>query len=117
MSAQTDYVPFSHYIPQPPLSEYVDVLWIYEGYSVPHAQERLMPTGAMELVICLDEDDRMGSGLSGVQSSFTILNTTRPFSLIGVHFKAGAVSHSSVCLPANCILESSGFEKYSARFT
>ena len=88
MSHQTD-PRFAHYVPCPPLSEYVDVLWIYEGYSVPHAQERLMPTGAMELVICLDEDDRMGSGLSGVQSSFTILNTTRPFSLIGVHFKEG----------------------------
>src|SRR5262245_36981709 len=89
MSAQTDYVPFSHYIPQSPLSDYVAVLWIYEGYSVPHSQERLMPTGAMELVICLDEDDRMGAGLSGVQHSFTVLVPSRPFSMIGAHFRPG----------------------------
>src|SRR5262245_33970686 len=89
MSAETDYVPFGHYIPRPPLSDYVDVLWIYEGYSVPHSQERLMPTGGMELVICLDEDGRMGSGLSGVQSSFTVLDTSTPFSMIGAHFKPG----------------------------
>ncbi len=48
-----------------------------------------MPTGAMELVICLDEDDRMASGLSGVHSSSTILDTSRPFSMIGAHFKPG----------------------------
>ena len=89
MSAESDYVPFGHYVPRPPLSDYVDVLWIYEGYSVPHSHERLMPTGSMELVICLDEDDRMGSGLSGVQSSFTVLDTSRPFSMIGAHFKPG----------------------------
>jgi len=89
MSAQTDYVPFSHYVPRSPLSDYVDVLWTYEGYSVPHSQERLMPTGTMELVIGLDEDNRTGSGLWGVQSSSTVLNTSRPFSVIAAHFKPG----------------------------
>src|SRR5262249_2777280 len=91
MSAQTDYVPFSHYIKQPPLSDYVDCLWMYEGYSVPLPKEGFMPTGARDWVVCLDEDDRMGSGLSGVQSSPTVLDPSRPFSMIGAHFKPGGI--------------------------
>jgi AraC-like DNA-binding protein len=79
----------SVYIPQPPLSEYVDVIWIYEGYSQPHAQERLLPTGAMDLVISLDEDDRIGSAVSGARSEFAVLDTSRPFGIIGAHFKPG----------------------------
>src|SRR5262245_3677792 len=85
--SKPDSQPFSHYVPRPPLSDYVDILWIYEGYSVPHAQERLMPTGVMELVIGLD--DRMGAGLSGLQSRFVVLDTSTAFSVIGVHFKPG----------------------------
>jgi AraC-like DNA-binding protein len=89
MSAQPEYEPFAHYVPRAPLSDYIDILWIYEGYSVPHMQERLMPTGSMELVIGLDEDGRMGAGLAGAQSSYVVLDTSTPFSLIGAHFKPG----------------------------
>jgi AraC-like DNA-binding protein len=89
MAAHNEIGPFSHYVPQPPLSDYVDMLWIFERYSVPHAQERLMPTGAMELVIGLDDGLRMGAGIAGVQSRFMVLDTSKPFSVIGAHFKPG----------------------------
>ncbi len=42
--------------PLPPLSDFVDVLWLYEGYDVPHEKERLLPDGCVELVINLAED-------------------------------------------------------------
>ena len=80
---------FACHVPQPPLSDYVSVFWLAEGYAVPHAQERLLPTGAMDLVIALDEDNRTGSGISGARSEFAVLDTSRPFSVIGAHFKAG----------------------------
>jgi len=82
-------MPFSHYIPAPPLSDYIELLWIYEGYSAPHAKERVLPTGSMELIFGLDEDQRVGCSLTGAQTQFTILNTSRPFSVMGVHFKPG----------------------------
>ena len=82
-------IPFSHYIPAPPLSDYIELLWIYEGYSAQHAKERLLPTGSMELVFALDEDRRAGCSLMGAQTQFTILDTSRPFSVMGVHFKPG----------------------------
>src|SRR5688572_16078539 len=80
---------FASCVPQPPLSDYVSVFWIAQGYAVPHAQERLLPTGAMDLVIGLDDDNRTGSGISGARSEFAVLDTSRPCSMIGAHFKPG----------------------------
>jgi AraC-like DNA-binding protein len=80
---------FSAYVPKAPLCDYVEILWIYEGYSVPHMQERLLPGGRMELVIGLDPDDRIGMGLTGVHSRFMVLDTSFTFSIIGAHFRAG----------------------------
>ena len=46
--------PFHLYKPGPPLSEFVDFFWIYEGYAPPHRGERLLPTGTSELVFSVD---------------------------------------------------------------
>ena len=42
--------------PRPPLSQFVHLLWLYEGYTQPHAKERVLPTGEMQIVINLLED-------------------------------------------------------------
>ncbi|MGH8488975.1 MAG: DUF6597 domain-containing transcriptional factor, partial [Gammaproteobacteria bacterium] len=44
------------YVPQPPLSDFVALLWLYEGDDLPHPKERLLPTGTVELVINLRSD-------------------------------------------------------------
>ena len=80
---------FAHRTPtRPPLSSYADLLWLAEGYAQPHSSERLLPTGNMDMVLSLDG----GHGrdrVSGAQSRFTILDTSRPLSLIGVRFRPG----------------------------
>ena len=81
--------PFHCRRPARPLSDYVDFLWTYDGYLSQHSRERLLPTGTMELVFRLDADGRTDCGLSGPRSEFAVLETVRPFSIIGVHFKAG----------------------------
>jgi AraC-like DNA-binding protein len=86
-------------IPQPPLSDYVDLIWLSEDHAQPHPQERLLPTGAMTLVIFLDEHSRQGTGFSGAHSEFMLLDTSRPFSMIGVAFKPGG-GFPFVSLPA-----------------
>lgn len=43
------------YIPQPPLSDLVEMFWLYEGFAQP-AKERALPTGTVELVINLRND-------------------------------------------------------------
>jgi AraC-like DNA-binding protein len=77
------------HIPPPPLSDHVDLIWYSEGYAQPHPQERLLPTGAMTLVVFLDQDVRLDSGISGARSEFLLLDTSRPFTMIGVAFKPG----------------------------
>jgi AraC-like DNA-binding protein len=96
---------FRTYRPGPPLSDFVDLFWLYEGYapSHAHAKERLLPTGTMELVINLREDrvrvydrqdtDRFecfrGSVICGAQSEFFVIDTAEQASVIGVHFRPG----------------------------
>jgi AraC-like DNA-binding protein len=92
-----------HYIPPPPLSNFVQLLWLYEGYTQPHDKERILPDGSMELVINLvDNHSRVydrknpsefqtthGALLVGVQSNYFVIDTAEQFSVMGVHFKPG----------------------------
>lgn len=94
---------FRTYKPAPPLSGFVDKLWLYEGYMQPHAKERLLPTGTFELVINLHEDqsriyDRddhdkfqrlRGTLVCGVHSEFFVIDTAAQLAVMGVHFKPG----------------------------
>jgi AraC-like DNA-binding protein len=73
-------------IPKPPLSEFVDQIWLYSGYSVPHKQERLMPTGTMELVFDLTLGVVV---LAGVHSRPTIIDTAGMLHILGIHFRPG----------------------------
>ncbi len=90
-------------VPGPPLSQFVNLLWLYEGYTQPHAKERILPTGEMQIVINLLEDrscvyernetDRCqnfgGSLLSGAHSQYQVIGTAQQASVIGVHFRPG----------------------------
>ena len=78
-----------HRITRPPLSNYVDYLWESAGYVQPHARERILPMGTMELVIDLDARGRASCSLSGAGSRFFVLDTSRPRTLIAAHFKPG----------------------------
>jgi AraC-like DNA-binding protein len=94
---------FLRHVPGPPLSQFVDLLWLYEGYTQPHAKERILPTGEMQIVINLLEDhssvydrddtDRCqtfrGSLLSGAHSQYQVIGTAQQASVIGVHFRPG----------------------------
>ena len=89
--------------PAPPLSDFVDLLWLYDGYTQPHAMERLLPDGSMELVVDLRQDrtriyDKDGNGtyetvfgsvVVGAQSEYFVLDTACQTSVIGAHFKPG----------------------------
>src|SRR5580658_3781568 len=94
---------FLKHVPGPPLSQFVNLLWLYEGYTQPHAKERILPTGEMQIVINLaadrscvyerDDTDRCltfgGSLLSGAHSQYQVIGTAQQASVIGVHFRPG----------------------------
>jgi AraC-like DNA-binding protein len=91
------------HIPRPPLSEFVDSLWLYEGYTQAHAKERVLPTGEMQIVINLGEDhfsvydrddtDRCqifrGPLVSGAHSEYVVISTAMQACVMGVHFRPG----------------------------
>jgi AraC-like DNA-binding protein len=78
-----------HRITAAPLADYVEFLWLSEGYAPGHPAERLLPTGRMGLVLDVGGHDPIPGLLSGARTSSFVLDTSRPLSLIGVAFKAG----------------------------
>jgi len=91
------------YIPGPPLCRFVEWLWLYEGDNLPHRKERVLPDGAMQLIVNLREDrlrafDRedhgecrsfCGSLVSGAHSEFVVIDTACLGEVMGVHFRPG----------------------------
>jgi AraC-like DNA-binding protein len=71
------------------LSRFVDYFWSYSGYAPPHRREHVLPTGMIELVFRVNADGTSASGVAGPRSSAMLLDTSQPFSVIAVHFKAG----------------------------
>jgi AraC-like DNA-binding protein len=92
-----------HHIPGPPLSRFVRLMWLYEGYTQPHAKERVLPTGEMQLVINLLEDKTRiyerddtnrcqtycGSVIAGAHSEYMVIGTAMQAYIIGVCFRPG----------------------------
>jgi AraC-like DNA-binding protein len=81
-----------HYRPRPPLSDFIELLWLYEQPTPSHASERVLPTGTTELVINLGDSGRsFDAVVAGPHSRYFTLDTTRPSAVIGAHFKPGGV--------------------------
>ena len=91
------------YRPSWPLASFVRNVWYYDGYTQPHALERLMPDGMLSLVINLDEDivrvydpcdhskpDIMrGAVVMGAHQRFFIIDTAEQRHVLGVQFLPG----------------------------
>src|SRR5262245_7488591 len=76
------------YVPRPPLSHFVEIIWLYEHYGAGHPRERVLPTGTTELVIDL-RDHRHAPVIAGPSSEFFTITTADRPSLLGVHFRPG----------------------------
>lgn len=94
---------FRSYKPIPPLSDFVENLWLYNGFDSPRLKERILPSGAFELVFNL-RDNRLriykaaqpdrcqhlsGAIVSGPYEGFFLADTAEEASVMGVHFKPG----------------------------
>jgi methylphosphotriester-DNA--protein-cysteine methyltransferase len=97
---------YSTYRPNLPLSEFVEIFWLYEGYTQPHVKERIMPDGSMQVIVnLLDDELKMydprhpecyerfsGALFAGPRSGFAVIDTAAQASLVGIHFKPGGAS-------------------------
>jgi len=94
---------FNFYKPKPPLSKFVDNFWLYEGHEAEHKTERILPTGTLELVINLRQNELRfydaerpenrsrfsGALVSGAHGRGFAPDTAEEAFIIGVHFKPG----------------------------
>ena len=81
---------YRRHTPRPPLSAFVELLWLFERPAPSHGSERVLPTGTTELVIDLTNDG-FDAVVAGPHSRYFVLDTSRPTSVIGAHFKPGGV--------------------------
>jgi AraC-like DNA-binding protein len=94
---------FKFYKPKPPLSNFVDRFWLYEGRAAEHQTERILPTGTLELAINLRQNELgfydterpynrsrlSGAVISGAHGRGFAPESAEEVIIIGVHFKPG----------------------------
>jgi AraC-like DNA-binding protein len=94
---------FNFYKPPPPLSNFIDNFWLYEGAAPEQGIERILPTGTLELAINLRQNElsffraatpengsrHSGAVVSGAHSSSFVPGAEKNPFIIGVHFKPG----------------------------
>src|SRR5262245_26689636 len=92
------------YTPGPPLADFVDCLWLFQGNRA--TRELALPSGTAELVInlhqnhicvCSDVSDVRGQTfggavVSGAQSRYMVLPAADEISVVGVHFRPGGAA-------------------------
>jgi AraC-like DNA-binding protein len=82
---------------------FIEDFWLYDDYEPRHLKERILPSGTVELVINLRDNelrvyDRVRPGVcerfsgaivSGTYDRFFVIDTAEEASLLGVHFRPG----------------------------
>jgi len=91
------------HFPKPPLSHFVENLWLVEGYATDFRREKILPDGAIELIIDLDtnpktifEDETserfrtVSKGwISGERTRYIVIGAEMNQSMVGIRFKPG----------------------------
>ncbi len=89
--------------PPLPLSQFVENLWLIEGFHADYAREKILPDGAIELIIDLDREPKTifeseGSDrfrtvkkawISGERTRFLVIGATSNQSMVGIRFRPG----------------------------
>ena len=97
---------FLRHPPSAPLAPFVESLWFSRRGALPHTRERSLPTGCVDIVIPLlqddilrydDEDDvqvrRLRGGVvQGPHDRYNVRGTEGPSVVVGVHLRAGAAA-------------------------
>jgi AraC-like DNA-binding protein len=98
-------VDYRHRVPRPPVDAFVASIWLFRNSPGPHALERIMPTGAAQLIVNLKEDrtrvydpeqphrytSTSGTILAGVLSRYQVIDTSEQEYVAGVAFKPGGM--------------------------
>ena len=89
--------------PQLPLSQFVENFWLVEGFTADYTREKILPDGAIELIIDLDTepksifDDESSersrsvkkAWISGERTGYIVIGAHRNQSMVGIRFRPG----------------------------
>jgi len=77
--------------PQPALATLVEQFWYCAAYAPPHASERVLPTGTVQLIIKLGSGTQPSNAplVCGPRSTCSIIDSKSQSATLGVHFKPG----------------------------
>lgn len=91
------------HFPQPPLSQFVENMWLVEGFEAGYTREKILPDGAIELIIDLDtqpksifEDEASDrfrtvkkAWISGERTRYIVIGADANQSMVGIRFRPG----------------------------
>jgi AraC-like DNA-binding protein len=91
------------FVARPPagaLAPFVEYLWALRDGQARHSRERIVPSGTLELVVNLDQDElriydgdrcrrHAGVAVSGAYRRYFVIDTREHASIVGVHFRPG----------------------------
>lgn len=87
--------------PSPPLAEFIEWFWYCEDVPT-HDRARILPSGTVELVVNLRDDEvrlegpvrrrLSGAVVSGAYGEFLVIDPMQHASMIGVHFRPGGAA-------------------------
>jgi AraC-like DNA-binding protein len=97
---------FTQRRPAPPLDRWIESIWLCRSEPRPRSLERVLPTGASQLIVNLAEDETRlyrdsgsgvtcerspGSVLTGMSTRFHLIDTDEQAHVAGVVFRAGGM--------------------------
>ena len=94
---------FTNHIPEPPLDNYLECLFHFEGYKPEHSIEKLVPDGSINIIIELDGKERhvydnetlspkktySKAWLSGMHKDYISISALPDSELFVIRFKPG----------------------------
>ncbi|HKO61771.1 MAG TPA: DUF6597 domain-containing transcriptional factor [Pyrinomonadaceae bacterium] len=89
--------------PQCPLSQFVENFWLVEGFTADYTREKILPDGAIELIIDLDTEPKhifdhetsassrtvKKAWISGERTRYLIIGAHQNQSMVGIRFRPG----------------------------
>jgi AraC-like DNA-binding protein len=91
------------HFPAPPLSQFVENMWLVEGFAADYTREKILPDGAIELIIDLDSQPKFifegeaseafrtvsKAWISGERTRYIVIGAEKNQSMVGIRFRPG----------------------------
>ena len=72
---------YCHRVPKPPLDAFIESIWVYQNTPRPHALERVLPTGAAQLIVNLKEDQNFKTTSNFYNRTMAAFETMAPWQI------------------------------------